>query len=274
VSYFYYACEQSIGEMSEHTASDWGFRFGERGTHTSRTIMLDELTLLLRAASRRASRDEYARAVVVENCLGKETASNRELTWRRLRELYGLDQKIQLFRIFRDLWLRDQYDHALLSLLLALARDPLLRATAPAVLDTPFGHEFARQQMKDALADVVGERFNSNTLDKVVRNAASSWTQSGHLKGRGRKTRQQVEVTPVTVAYAVLLGYATGRRGHLLFETPWCAVLDADAGRLIELAWAAKRIGLLDLKQSGSIIDVSFPAMLTRGAREWSHGAY
>ena len=67
--------------------------------------------------------------------------------------------------------------------------------------------------MTDALIEVAGDRLNSETLDKVVRNAASSWTQAGHLRGRGRKTRQQVQATPVVAAYALFIGFATGRRG-------------------------------------------------------------
>jgi len=90
---------------------------------------------------------------------------------------------------------------------LALARDPLLRATTSAVIRTPYGHEFARQSMKDALTDAVGDRLNEATLDKVVRNASSSWTQSGHFRGRGRKTRQRVEATPAATTFALLLGF-------------------------------------------------------------------
>ena|GEM_PF-4984854 len=47
-----------------------------------------------------------------------------------------------------------------MGLLLALARDPLLRATATAVIRTPVGHEFSRQSMKDALSEVIGDRYS------------------------------------------------------------------------------------------------------------------
>lgn len=255
--------EAAVAGVTERQAAEWGFRLGDKGTHTSRTIMFEELWHLLEAAPGDVPFEGYAEAVIGGNCLGKRTVANRKISLQHLRELYSLDPRVVLFRVLRELWGRDRSSRVLLALLLALARDPLLRATAAAALGTPSGHEFARQPMTDALAEATGDRLNSATLDKVVRNAASSWTQSGHLRGRGRKTRQQVQATPVATAYVLLIGFASGRRGQLLFETPWCSVLDTDTRELIDLAVAAKRIGLLDFKQSGSIIDVSFPELLT-----------
>ena len=252
----------------------WGFRFGDRGTHTSRTIMLDELSNLLDAVPGDAVRDDYAHAVTAHNCLGKRTAATRKLSLQRLSELYALDPRVILFRALRNLWVGNETSRPLLAMLLALARDPLLRASATAVVRTPYGNEFARQSMKDALSDAVGDRLNEATLDKVVRNASSSWTQAGHFRGRGRKTRQRVEATPAATTFTLLLGFAVGRRGRLLFETPWTAVLDASPDDLIDVAVDARRLGLLDLKQSGSMIDVSFPALFTDKERELIHGAH
>ncbi len=255
--------EPGIAALPPDQALLWGFRSGERGTHTSRTIMFDELAYLLDAVPGGVSREDYADAVMENNYLGKKTAATRKLSFQRLTELYGLDGRLVLFRILRNFWDWHKSSRPLLALLLALARDPLLRATARAVIATPFGHEFGRQAMKDALSDTVGDRLNRETLDKVVRNACSSWTQSGHLQGRGRKVRQRVEATPAATTYALLLGFAVGRRGRLLFETPWAAILDSPPGELIDVAVDAKRLGLLDFKQSGSMIDVTFPKMFT-----------
>ena len=266
--------EAGIAGLADGQASVWGFRSGDRGTHTSRTMMLEELSNLLDATPGEATREDYADAVLEDNCLGKRTAATRKLSLQRLTELYGLDAKLILFRVLRDLWGRHEPSRPLLGLLLALARDPLLRTIAAAVIRTPFGHEFARQTMKDALSDAVGDRLNKATLDKVVRNASSSWTQSGHLQGRGRKTRQRVLPTPAATTYALLLGFAVGRRGQMLFETPWTAILDVGLDELIDLASDARRLGLLDLKQSGAIIDVSFPAMFTERERELIYGPY
>ncbi len=259
--------EPGIAGLPELQASLWGFRSGDRGTHTSRTIMLDELSQLLVAVPGEARRQDYAEAITHDNCLGKRTAATRQLSLQRLTELYGLDGRLLLFRALRSLWGRHSSSRPLLALLLALVRDPLLRATAGAVIATPIGHEFGRQAMKDGLVGSVGDRLNGSTLDKVVRNAASSWTQSGHLRGRGRKTRQRVAAPAAAVTFALLVGFATGRRGRLLLETPWTAILDASPGALVDSAVDANRLGLLDLKHSGQMLDVSFPMMFTR--REW-----
>lgn len=236
--------------------------------------MLEEQSLLLEATTLDAGRAAYVSVVVDDNCLGKRTVSNRRLSLQRLTELYGLDRRRLLFRVLRDLWELYDANRPLLAVLLALARDPLLRATASTVLDTPYSHQLARQAMTDAVSRAAGERLNPASVDKVVRNAASSWTQSGHLYGRSRKVRQRVHADPACAAYALLIGFATGMRGHALFETPWCAVLDAEAGELMELAQAARSVGLLELKQSGPIIDVSFATMLAGTGRGRIRGTY
>lgn len=99
--------------------------------------MLDELSHLLHAVPGEASRADYAVAVMEGNCLRKRTAATRKLSLQRLTELYGLNGQIILFRVLRDLWGQHQTSRPLLALLLALARDPLLRATARAVVGTP-----------------------------------------------------------------------------------------------------------------------------------------
>ena len=266
--------EADIARVAPGQVAFWGFRSGDRGTHTSRTIMLGELSYLLDVVPGDVVHESYVDAVIKNNCLGKRTVATRKLSLQRLTELYALDPHVVLFRVLRDLWARNETNRPLLALFLALARDPLLRATATAVVRTPYGNEFARQSMKDALNNAVGDRLNKATLDKVVRNASSSWTQSGHFRGRGRKIRQKVKATPATTAFSLLLGFAVGWRGRLLFETPWAAVLDTSSDDLIDVAVDAKRLGLLDLKQSGSIIDVSFLALFTEKERELIHGAH
>jgi hypothetical protein len=115
-------------------AVDIGFRRGDKGTHTSRTIMLAELTSLLALNSPTANKSDYAKSIVEGNCLGKNTASTRRLTSQRLTELYALDSYIPIFGVLRNLWEIDPNSRALLALLCAVARDPLLAGTAPAIM--------------------------------------------------------------------------------------------------------------------------------------------
>jgi len=242
----------------------YGFHTGDKGTHTSRTMMLSELSQLLEAVPGEVTRTTYEAAIKEDNCLHKRTVATRKLTFQRLKELYALDSNILLFRLLRDLWRRNESSRPLLALSIALARDPLLRATAPVVLNLGFGQELSRQAMLEALTSSVGNRFNESTLDKIARNASSSWSQSGHLLGRVRKIRQRVEPTTAACTMALLLGYLLGRRGQLLFETKWAGVLDSSPAELLAVAGDARRLGLLDLKQSASIIDVSFPQLLSK----------
>ena len=241
----------------------FGFRSGNKGTHTSRTIMLDDLAKLLSAVPESSPRTAYFAAIVDENVLGKSTVSTRKLSAQRLSELYILDPQAPLFRVLRRLWDTDIAGRPLLALLCALARDPLLRATAAPVLALCPGEELSRQAMTDALCNHGGARFNDSTLDKVVRNVSSSWTQSGHLEGRVRKFRRIVRPTPLATAYALMLGYLEGLRGGRLFETNWTRVLDASPMELRNVAAEAKRLSGLDLKAAGDMIEVGFTTVLT-----------
>ena len=88
--------EAGVAGLAASQAKAWGFRSGERGTHTSRTSMLDELSHLLEAVPSEANREEYAVAVVEHNCLGKRTTATRKLSLQRLTELYALEPHVIL----------------------------------------------------------------------------------------------------------------------------------------------------------------------------------
>lgn len=267
----------STGMPNDQMKLIWGelgFHFGNKGTHTSRTMMLYELSTLLRVCSPTATRVDYAKALVEDNCLGKHTLSTRKLTLQRLSELYELDASVPLFRLLRQFWYADEKAHGQLALLVSIARDPLLRATCPVVLSMSVGEEIARQRFTDVIRDAVEGRLNDATLDKVVRNVASSWTQSGHFDGRSRKKRLAVEPTPVSAAFALALGYMLGLRAHALFESLFARVLDRDENALTFLAMDAKRLGLLDIKSGGGMTVVSFDAILTPKEKRLINGAY
>src|SRR5690606_30024344 len=82
----------------------FGFRNGARGTHSSRTIMLDELSLLAMSCQLRG---DIRKAILEDNVLGKSTSSGRTLTLQRLKELYSFDPSSPIFGVFMGLYHRD-----------------------------------------------------------------------------------------------------------------------------------------------------------------------
>ncbi len=235
---------------------DAGFRFGDRGTHTSRTMMLAELSDLLAAVPAEADRAAYAAAIVTDNALGKPTTATRRLTNQRMGELYGLDAALPLFRVLRRLWSTDEPGRPLLALLCALARDPLLRSTAPVVLELPVGIELTRGTLLHAVREAVGSRLNESILDKTARNAASTWSQAGHLEGRVRKLRRLVSPTPGSTALALWMGSLEGLAGQQLLRCRWVRVLDRSGTALIDSVLQAKQLGLIHARIGGGVTEI------------------
>ena len=233
-----------------------GFRVAGSGPHTSKTLMLQELEALLAAIPPDAPANAYRAAIVEENVLGKRTLSTRKETATRLTALHGFDPSKPLFRVLRRLWAVDPTAHPQLALLNGLARDPLLMATTAQVMGMTQGELLQRSEMMAAVQGFSHDRLSVKVLDAVARNTASSWTQSGHLKGRVKKLRQPLNPHPVSLALAVWLGYASGKRGKALLTTPWATALDSSSSGLLELAQQAKRLGLLNLSHGGGVVSI------------------
>jgi len=195
-------------------------------------MMLAEISALVEANGLASARD----AIIENNVLNKNTVSGRLLTFQRLRELYSFDEQNYLFRVFRDLVNYDKGSIKLLALLVSLARDPLLRAGARPVLGLAKDSQLMRDAMSNAISTATKNRLNEAVLDKVVRNAASSWTQAGHLVGRTIKRRQPVSPTPAALALALWLGAQAGFHGEDLFRSGWVQALDLDPTRAKALA--------------------------------------
>lgn len=232
------------------------------GTHTSRTIMLDSLHNLLVACPADASAVDYRQAILEDNVLGKKTLNSRQRTHRYLRELYALDPGVLTFRALRDLWAADVEAQPLVAMLSALSRDPSLRATSAGVLPRPVGEQVTAAELEDALMERYPGNYSHAIANKVGRNAASSWTQSGHLKGRSPKVRAKAECRPPAVAYALLLGHLEGAAGEGLFTSFWAEVLDASAEVLYEQAFAASQRGWIEFRHGGGVTDVGFSHLL------------
>lgn len=241
----------------------YGFVTNGLGTHSSRTMMLAELQLLLSACPPDTFLEGYQKAIVEDNVLLKQTESTRNKSYRHIRELYGLDPALPLFSALLDLWDQSTEAQPQLALLCAISRDPSLRATANVILDSSPGMD-VNAQMLAKEAEEYFPTLNPTTLGKIGRNTASSWTQSGHLKGRSKKVRSILQCQPTSVAYALFLSYLTGARGSALFDTFWCQLLDAPLHSLHNQAMVASQHGWLEYRHSGDVTEISFRYLLRK----------
>lgn len=251
-----------------HARAALGFRDGDKGTHSSRTLMLDELRLLLAHANATTTMAEYRLLAVEENVLAKPTRTTREHTVRKLKALYGLDPTIPVFRTLVQLWNIDEDSQPLLALLAGFARDPLLRMLAPPVVSSSPGEVVAAQSLVARLDVHAPGRFSSTNAAAIASRVLSTFTQSGHLEGRSEKRRCQCSATPVSAAYAFYLAYLEGMRAQRILISVWAELLDAPHDALFDLAWNGARRGLLDFKQVGSVVELRFPNWLSAAEEE------
>ena len=147
----------------------------------------------------------------------------------------------------------------LLAGLLAFTRDEVLRASFAAVADLPVGSGVTSADLTAAVAAQFGNEMSESTLGKTGRNTGACWTQTGHLAGRAKKVRAEVEARPVAIAYAAYLGHLAGGRGLGVLDNPWSRILGLAPGRTLEALRDAHTQGLLDLLVAGNVVDVSFP---------------
>jgi len=234
------------------------------GAHSSRTMMLAELRLLLAACHQSASFEEYKSAIIEENVLLKKTVTTRKVSSRWLQELYALNRKILIFRSLRDLWDDDVQAQPLLALLCAVARDPLLKSTAERILEIPVGETVTPSMIAEAVNTSFPNRYKPKTLASIGRNVISSWQQAGLLNGKLHKVRVRAQSRPASLAYALLLGYLSGARGEALFRTLWCRILDEPAHILHELALMASQHGWIEYRHMGEVTEVGFRYLLRK----------
>lgn len=239
----------------------FGLKFSDGGAHSSRTMMLAELDNVLTAVPVGSTAADYRDAILQRNVLGKSTDSTRQKSLRHLRELYAIDEITPIFGLLRKLHLMDSASLPQLAFQVAWARDPLLRATTSAIANVRDGDHVDSANLAQALEATFPNQYSELNRNKIGRNAASSWTQSGHLAGHAHKIRQRVKPTTVAVTMALFLGTITGYYGAAVFTNPWCRLLDLTAEHAKTLGQQAHRAGLLNLRAVGEVVDLSFPLL-------------
>lgn len=249
--------------ISAASLSKFGFRLGRGGAHGARTMMLDELTILLDRVPENAEADAYRAEVVELNALGKPTQKSRALTYRHLSDLYALDPATPLFRVFRRLWGADPEARPVLALTLALARDGLLRSSQDFILSKREGETLTREDVEAFLASDDPDRFSPATLKSVAQNINGSWTQAGYLSGKVRKVRSRPKVTPSNISYGLFLTHLQGLSGQRLFTSPWMSLMCGSPDELEAMALSASHRGQIVFLNAGGVKEVRFPGFLT-----------
>ena len=235
-----------------------GLRIYPTGTHLSSTVKLRELRTLLAQRSVDDGLSDYRAAVIKQNVLGKPTATTRRITFDRLRELYGLDPDLLVFRALTDLWDADESAQPMIALLCSTARDPILRAVTPFALRLPIGGTTTTQELADEAERQFPQKFVPSSRSRLGRNVSSSWGKAGLLSGRQSKVKTKPQARPTALAYALLLGDICGKRGQALFTTLWAGMLGAPLHELKELASVASRQGWIEYRSAGDVVEVSF----------------
>jgi hypothetical protein len=232
-----------------------GFRFAAGGVHLSKTMMLAELTAILDTLPNGDS-TAVEQAVVVENLLGKPTGTARRLTLSRLNTLYGILTPRPIQTVALRLWPRGPAGRPLLALLCALAREPLLRQSAGPILGAPPGASVRWPDLAAAIGRKYPDRYSPKMLKSLAQNCISSWTQSGHLRGRVNKHRRLTEPSAEAAAFAGLLGTLAGFGGPTLLQSPWMRVLDRRESDLLSLLRRAEAAGLARVKVGGGVVQI------------------
>ena len=248
----------------------FGFRTGRGGAHGARSMMLGELSALLSFVDDAgASMEAYVKSIEIDNCLGKRSGRTRKITACHLTELYALDPRITLFRSLLFYWKRDEEGQPLLALLCAYARDAILRMSSPFILHAHEGDRVTREALEEFLDSIEPGRFSKATLKSTAQNINSTWTQSGHLKGKVKKARSRAKATAGSTATALFLAYLEGVRGEALFSSEYARLLDCSTDSAIELAEEASRRGWIVFKRVGRVIEVLFPHLIAEQEMEW-----
>ena len=232
------------------------------GVSTSRTLMLRELSALLAGMPADATRDDYKAAIIEDNLLLKPSASTRAKTYSYLRDRFALDPEVPIFNVLRLLWKRDQPGQPLMTLLVAAFRDPVLRATVPAMIECEPDQAFPSREFSQIINAAFPGKLKEKTLKSTGENMTSTYKQSGHLRGRSLCARQRVNATPGSATLAMLLASLSGRSGQALLASEWVQLLDAPGESLLSEVRVAASRGWLEYRHAGDVLDITFHQLL------------
>ena len=235
--------------------------------------MLEELSLVLDEVPSDSPLPVYRSAIIESNVLGKATRTTRYRTARYVTELYALDPKASVFRLLRFFWSLRASGEADLCVSRGVCQRRPLRESTPFILATLHGETVYPTQIAELLRERYPERFRPTTLKSTGQNLASSWTQAGIL----------VEGAPIAAPDP--LSPRRWQPTRSFWATWWvyagsCCWIRPGPSSLIDRwrrspTWSSKpsRQGWLKYKAAGSVVEISFPGLLTPAEERLSHGS-
>ena len=246
-------------------ASNLGF--SQSGVMSSRSVMLPELTALMAFAPGDADPETLQRLVVDEDALNKPSAANRTKTFSFLRNLYGLNPQLPIYREFTRLCHLSPVDTTVLAGSLAFARETVLKACANMVLDTAIGERLGREDFEAWVREYAPGRYSQTMYISFSHNLYASFFQLGYLSEAVGKTRirKRRDVRPASVAYAAFLDWLTGLNGLTLLTGAFSKTLELAKDEHLNLLSAAGQQGLMRVAHAGGVLQLDFPTWLRLG---------
>jgi hypothetical protein len=256
------------------SAERFGFSAKLTGGHMARSMMLTELSILLRAVPSEAKPPDYKRAILSDNVLGKPTFSSRDKSYKHLAQLYTLDPNFALFRALRRLAADDPASLPLIAMTCTFCRDAQLRHSFALIEQLNAGAVLPRERMEEHLEAGFPGRFSSAMKESLARNVNTTWTAAGHLAGKARKVRTLPQPRLAASLYAMFAGYLLGLRGEILLQSVFARLVAPDASVIVAHLTAASSRGWLRFRHAGGVVEVDFSPLLTSAEQRHLHGTH
>jgi len=255
-------------------AAVFGFSANTTGGHMARSMMLDELKALAGSVPLDAPAAAYRSAVLAENALGKATFASRRKSHKHLAQLYGLDPRLALFRVLRQLVGEDPESLPLTGLVFAFSRDEQLRQTFSLLGQLRVGEVLERSRTEEHLESCFPGRFSRAMKASLARNVRTTWTVTGHLQGHRTKARSLPEPRMAASVYAMFAGYLLGLRGEVLIQSVFSTLVTPDPALIAGHLSSGAARGWLRFRHAGGVMEIDFSPLLTEEELRLLHGTH
>ena len=258
--------------------AQFGFRRAGGSIHTSQTILASNATLLIAAMGTEPAawdREAIRRKIVEDNLFGKRTESARLGSLRDMIALYGFDAPPPVTQAALAVW-NTASNRSLLLGMLAVARDPILRASAQVIFAAESGESISFRTMAANLELEYPGRFSAGTLRAVGERCVSSWGQTGHLTNDTQRRRTAAIPDPALTGFAAFLAICAGFSGAAILESSWFRMLDVSSEQALSLLRRAEATGDIRLRIAGHVFDIDLAGNLASivAAGERTHGLF